>query len=141
VTIAVGRVAVAESAPGAACGADLAALAAACDVHLEGREQLADFLAGFERTPCSALAFVQLLRGMSPTLTLAQGLVAESFVYSTLQSGPEFQRWLAARRPGTRTPPPPCARGARARSCASPSTARASTTRSRPRCAMRSRKG
>lgn len=93
VTIAVGR-----------GGPEHAALAAACDVRLEAREDLGDFLIGFEKTPCSALAFVQLLRGMTPGRTIAQGLVAESFVYSTLQAGPEFQRWLAGRKASGRIP-------------------------------------
>jgi enoyl-CoA hydratase len=85
VTIALGR------------ASGLTSLAAACDVHLEVREELDDFRMGFEKTPISALAFVQLLRGFSQATTIAQGLIAESFVYSTLQSGPEFQTWLAAR--------------------------------------------
>jgi enoyl-CoA hydratase len=77
---------------------DLRTLAAACDVHLDAGEPLAGFLAAFENTRCAALAFVQLLRGQLPDLPIERGLVAESFVYSTLQSGAEFRRWLEARR-------------------------------------------
>jgi enoyl-CoA hydratase len=73
-----------------------AALAARCDVRVSDEPGLARLLAGFAETPLAALAFVQLLRGAPPASTHA-GLVAESFVYSTLQSGPEFRRWLEAR--------------------------------------------
>jgi enoyl-CoA hydratase/carnithine racemase len=73
------------------------ALALACDVVVAGPSELDSLLAGFEKTPISALAFVQLLRTSSTTSSYA-GLVAESFVYSTLQSGTEFQAWLAERR-------------------------------------------
>ncbi len=109
VTIALGRIDESRAAQfdrrdAPASEPGLAALAAACDVQLAARGELGDFLFGFENTPCSALAFVQLLRGMTPALTVAQGLVAESFVYSTLQSGPEFQRWLAGRQASTRPP-------------------------------------
>ncbi len=76
------------------------ALEIACDVVLAGSSELEELLAGFEKTPISALAFVQLLR-TSPTPSSQStyaGLVAESFVYSTLQAGTEFQAWLAGRR-------------------------------------------
>lgn len=95
VTIAVGR---------ATSLASLASLAAACDVQLAAREDLDGFLMGFEKTPIAALAFVQLLRGFSPSTPTEQGLAAESFVYSTLQSGREFRDWLAARTGKARKP-------------------------------------
>ena len=72
------------------------ALGGACDVALQERGDLDALLAGFAKTPIAALAFVQLLRTSSSTSTYA-GLVAESFVYSTLQSGAEFKDWLASR--------------------------------------------
>jgi enoyl-CoA hydratase len=72
------------------------ALESACDVVLKESDDLDALLAGFERTPLAAMAFVQLLRSAS-TITTYHGLVAESFVYSTLQSGSEFQAWLAER--------------------------------------------
>jgi enoyl-CoA hydratase len=74
------------------------ALALACDVVLRDPAELDFLLAGFEETPIAALAFAQLLRTSSPVSTYA-GLVAESFAYSTLQSGTEFQRWLDGRSP------------------------------------------
>lgn len=43
--------------------------------------------------PQAAVALVQLLR-LSANLDVIDGLVAESFTYSTLQGGPEFARWL-----------------------------------------------
>jgi len=99
VTIAIGA-----GSSDSAAHAELAPLAAACDVRLEARDELAGFLAGFEKAPCAALAFVQLLRGMAGSRSIAEGLVAESFVYSTLQAGPEFRRWLEARRANAKAP-------------------------------------
>jgi enoyl-CoA hydratase len=75
----------------------MSSLAGACDVVLPDDRGLAALLRGFEKTPLAALAFVQLLRN-SESASIHAGLIAESFVYSTLQSGHEFQSWLAARR-------------------------------------------
>ena len=75
----------------------LSSIASACDVVIGSADELATLLAGFARTPIAALAFVQLLRGAGHASTYG-GLVAESFVYSTLQSGLEFQSWLDSRR-------------------------------------------
>ncbi len=47
--------------------------------------------------PLAASALVQLLRHADKRSTEA-GLLAESWVYSTLQSGEEFSAWLASRR-------------------------------------------
>lgn len=82
------------------------ALAAACDVRLASPAELEPFRTGFEKTPVAALAFVQLLRVQAGLADVAHGLAAESFVYSTLQSGPEFHAWLAAHRSRGRRPPP-----------------------------------
>ena len=57
----------------------------------------APIAATIARTPLAALSLVQLLR-QGERLDLHEALVAESWVYSTLQSGPEFGAWLAARR-------------------------------------------
>lgn len=54
-------------------------------------------VAAIERMPLASLALVQLLR-QGDRLGLHDALVAESLVYSTLQSGPEFAAWLAARK-------------------------------------------
>ena len=72
-------------------------LATLCDVRVSDRAGLDRLLAGFSDTPLSGLAFVQLLRSASSSSIYA-GLMAESFVYSTLQAGPEFERWKSARR-------------------------------------------
>jgi enoyl-CoA hydratase/carnithine racemase len=77
------------------------AIANACDVVLPSRGELDPLLAGFAATPIAALAFVQLLRA-SGSGSVHAGLVAESFAYSVLQSGPEFRRSLEARSPKVR---------------------------------------
>lgn len=69
----------------------------ACDVALDDASRLAGFVAAFAAKPIAALAFVQLLRGARGR-SIPEALVAESFVYSTLQSGEEFSTWLADRR-------------------------------------------
>jgi len=85
-------------AVGAAAGtADLLAIREICDVAVASVDEVAPLLAGFRETPVSAVAFVQLLRSAS-TRSIYAGLVAESFVYSTLQSGSEFSHWLEGRR-------------------------------------------
>jgi enoyl-CoA hydratase/carnithine racemase len=50
------------------------------------------------RSPAAAIALAQLLR-FSGELALDDALVAESFVYSMLQSGPDYHRWLGQRGP------------------------------------------
>lgn len=72
-------------------------LASLCDVRIAGEAALDRLFSGFADTPLAALAFVQLLRGTRPN-SIHEGLVAESFVYSTLQAGPEFKRWQSSRR-------------------------------------------
>jgi enoyl-CoA hydratase/carnithine racemase len=86
------------------------ALAPALDVRL-GADELADLAAIEEtlaRAPLASLGLVQLLRA-SRERSIHDGLVAESLVYSTLQSGPEFAAWLAGharkQREPTREPP------------------------------------
>ena len=80
------------------------ALAARCDVDLATEEAALALFSAFRRTPVASLAYVQLLRA-APRRTLYEALVAESFVYSTLQAGQEFARWLSARRAGKRRKP------------------------------------
>jgi hypothetical protein len=46
--------------------------------------------------PLAAIALTGVLRETS-VLPVDDGLLAESFAYSTLQAGPEFARWLAGR--------------------------------------------
>ncbi|MXZ86805.1 MAG: enoyl-CoA hydratase/isomerase family protein [Acidimicrobiia bacterium] len=57
--------------------------------------ELDQIAAAATASPAAAVALVQLLR-LSQGRTTADGLVAESLAYSTLQSGPQFQGWLAS---------------------------------------------
>ncbi|MCY3576556.1 MAG: enoyl-CoA hydratase/isomerase family protein [bacterium] len=57
--------------------------------------ELDQIAAAATASPAAAVALVQLLR-LSQDRTTADGLVAESLAYSTLQSGPQFQAWLAS---------------------------------------------
>jgi enoyl-CoA hydratase/carnithine racemase len=62
-----------------------------------------------DRSPLASVALVQLLR-YSAGLDVRDAVVAESFVYSSLQAGPEFAAWLAGHRarradPGERAAP------------------------------------
>lgn len=75
----------------------IGALAERCDVRLETEDGLAPIEATVARTPLAALSYAQLLRA-APRRTVHEGLVAESFAYSTLQAGAEFQAWLKSRR-------------------------------------------
>ncbi len=77
--------------------ASLSALADACDVRVASEGALAPIEATLARTPIAAVAYAQLLRA-APRRSVYEGLVAESFVYSTLQAGAEFGAWLDARR-------------------------------------------
>lgn len=73
-------------------------LAAACDVQLTTVGEAAKLAAHIAHSPLAATVLVQLLR-ITETMPLADGLIAESLAYSTLQAGPEFRRWLAAHPP------------------------------------------
>ncbi len=70
----------------------------AFDVVVSDEDELASVVRVVRRMPLASAALVQLLRH-NENLDLYQGLMAESLVYSTLQSGPEFTAWLAARKP------------------------------------------
>jgi enoyl-CoA hydratase/carnithine racemase len=68
------------------------------DIVLDSEVDLVRIAGMARRRPLASMALVQLLR-QSERLDVHHGLVAESWVYSTLQSGPEFGRWLAEREP------------------------------------------
>jgi len=70
------------------------------DVVLEAGALLSPLLARIRANPLSSLALVQLLRH-NAQVDVHQGLMAESWVYSVLQSGPEFGGWLAGRSPAS----------------------------------------
>jgi hypothetical protein len=77
-------------------GSILSSLRDRFDVVVSSRAELEPVLEATRRTPLAAMALVQLLRQGSQ-LDVHQGLIAESLVYSTLQSGPEFGEWLSGR--------------------------------------------
>lgn len=78
------------------------------DLVVRSEAELAPILDTARRNPLSSMALVQLLR-QGASLDVHQGLIAESLVYSTLQSGPEFGRWLSGRpaRPPRKANPEP----------------------------------
>ena len=51
--------------------------------------------------PQAAAVCDDVLRSLDPAGPTRAGLITESLAYSTLQSGPEFSRWLAERGPAT----------------------------------------
>lgn len=86
-----------------------AALLERFDMVVPSEADLPPLVGACQRHPLAALALVQLLRH-NEGRSVHDGLVAESLVYSTLQAGPEFGRWLASR--GQRAPRSPVARPA-----------------------------
>ncbi len=82
---------------GAASSACARALLPALDVALaaDSAGELAAIEESVAKAPLASLGLVQLMRA-SERRTLYEGLVAESLVYSVLQSGPEFAAWLAS---------------------------------------------
>jgi hypothetical protein len=71
-------------------------LAAVADVVPESETDLEAVVAAVEARPLAATALAMLLRH-SEGRSVAEGLLAESAVYSTLQGGPEFAAWRADR--------------------------------------------
>jgi enoyl-CoA hydratase/carnithine racemase len=71
-------------------------LAAVADVVPESEADLDAVVATVEARPLAATALVMLLRH-GDGRSVADGLLAESAVYSTLQAGPEFAAWRADR--------------------------------------------
>jgi enoyl-CoA hydratase/carnithine racemase len=68
-----------------------------CDTAVADAAEAEVLLANIRRNPIAATVLVQLLRA-GEGLPIEDALVAESLAYSTLQSGPEFRRWLEANR-------------------------------------------
>jgi hypothetical protein len=81
------RVFVASARPGGS--------AAGYDLVVDTDEDLERVCTACRTNPDAAVALVQLLR-TTEHASLADALVAESFVYSTLLAGPEFGRWKTA---------------------------------------------
>ncbi|WP_431306076.1 enoyl-CoA hydratase/isomerase family protein [Mycobacterium hubeiense] len=62
-------------------------------------EALVELRARCERWPQTAAVCDDVLRSIDPDGPTRAGVITESLAYSTLQSGPEFARWLAERGP------------------------------------------
>jgi enoyl-CoA hydratase len=71
--------------------------ARAADVVVATAAEAAALRERIARAPLAAAVLVGLLRA-SEKLPVADALFAESLAYATLQSGPEYRRWLAANR-------------------------------------------
>jgi enoyl-CoA hydratase/carnithine racemase len=54
-----------------------------------------------DRWPLAAAVCADVLRASDPAAPAFGGVITESLAYSTLQSGPEFARWLTERGPAT----------------------------------------
>jgi enoyl-CoA hydratase len=77
------------------------------DVLVRSPEDLEQVVEAVCARPLASTALLQLLRH-SEKLPVHDALVAESFVYSMLQCGPEFSAWLSAQAPrGTPSPANP----------------------------------
>lgn len=89
-------------------GEAMPGVAPACDVLVATDEELNAIVSTLRANPLAALALVSLLRA-SEQRTVGDGLLMESAVYSSLQAGPEFARWLSTRSPKNRAlePAPP----------------------------------
>jgi len=72
------------------------ALVAEFDAVVASPHELELLADGVFAHPLASQALAQLLR-LSAGRSVHEGLVAESLVYATLQAGPEFAEWLAAR--------------------------------------------
>jgi enoyl-CoA hydratase/carnithine racemase len=64
-------------------------------------DALAELSERCQRWPQAAAVCDDVLRSIDPAGPTRAGLITESLAYSTLQSGPEFARWLAERGPAT----------------------------------------
>jgi enoyl-CoA hydratase len=71
-------------------------LESAFDLVLPDDRDLPAIVSTVQTNPIASLSLVQLLRH-SADLSTHEGLIAESIVYSMLQTGPEFAAWLAER--------------------------------------------
>jgi len=67
----------------------------AFDLVLASDAAAAPVLDNIRHAPLAAMVLVQLLR-ITEELPVAAALTVESLAYATLQSGPEFRRWLQA---------------------------------------------
>jgi hypothetical protein len=109
--LAVAREALAElPCPTVALAEDLLAPAAEAlvggfDTVVATRGELETVADGVYARPLASQALAQVLR-LSSGRSVYEGLVVESLVYATLQAGPEFATWLAARPAPSSRPAP-----------------------------------
>ena len=82
-----------QDSPCPVIGVGHGALENACDVVLPDDKSLSRIVTNISKAPIAAMTLVQLLRA-SETLDTRDALIVESFAYSTVQKGPEFQQWL-----------------------------------------------
>ena len=73
------------------------------DVIVRDGEERDAVVRAIEQHPVASTVLVQLLRH-NASVSVADGLLAESLAYSTLQQGAEFQAWLGAREVPERPP-------------------------------------
>jgi enoyl-CoA hydratase/carnithine racemase len=78
---------------------------------------LAELTERCEYWPQAAAVCDDVLRSIDPAGPTRAGVITESLAYSTLQSGPEFGRWLAERGPATVPDIPDPVQGARDGDC------------------------
>lgn len=79
------------------------------DVVAANQQELQQLTTTIEHNPLTAMTLVQLLRH-NARVSIADGLLAESLAYATLQGGEEYKRFLASKKPPrdrgvTREPP------------------------------------
>ncbi|MBI00221.1 MAG: enoyl-CoA hydratase [Acidimicrobiaceae bacterium] len=72
------------------------------DVLVDDVDAAGEVVKGVTANPMAAVTCCQLLR-QAPNLSTEAGLLTESTAYGTLQSGPEFARWMATRDLRART--------------------------------------
>jgi enoyl-CoA hydratase len=81
-----------DNLPCPVVGIGQGALAPHCDVVIREPAALAAIARNIAASPIAAMVLVQHLRA-SASLAPAPALVAESFAYAAVQTGPEFRRW------------------------------------------------
>jgi len=83
-----------QPCPTIAIGPELHPLARAFDVLLPDDRELGLIVKNIAQNPIAALVLVQVLRN-TESMPTAAALLVESLGYATLQTGPEFERWLS----------------------------------------------
>ncbi len=79
-------------------GPETAGFADVVDVRTTDEDESAMLCRAVAAHPLASVALAQLLR-RSEAMSVEHAMLAESAVYSMLQSGPEFAKWLSGRRP------------------------------------------